>query len=313
MAMDNQTLIRKADLQLSDLVSSGGIMQPAYAQKFIQLLIDESVLMKHAWVRPMKAREEKIDKTRFASRVLRAAEERTALSESDRSKPDLGKSELAAKAFKAEVRLDDETLEDNIEEGTFKTTVMSMLKDAIARDMDEILVRGDTTSADLFLKKFNGVLASATSNIVNATDTNLTKTTLKNMVKTMPSPFLRDRSKMRFFTSIDAEADYADSLADRATDMGDEHTKKNVACEYRGIPVIAVPLFPENIGTGSHCTNVIFTDPKNIVVGVWRQITIKTQEDVPAGELIIVARLRFHFVFIEETAVVKATNVKVTS
>jgi hypothetical protein len=72
-----------------------------------------------------------------------------------------------------------------------------------------------------------------------------------------------------------------------------------------------VPLFPENLGTGSNCTNILLTDPKNINIGVWRNIRIETDKDISEGVLIIVATLRFDVKYAEETAVVKAINTKV--
>ena len=52
---DNRTLIEKADLALSDLTTAGAL-QEAQAQKFIRLLIKESVVMSAATVKPMKAK-----------------------------------------------------------------------------------------------------------------------------------------------------------------------------------------------------------------------------------------------------------------
>ena len=75
--------------------------------------------------------------------------------------------------------------------------------------------------------------------------------------------------------------------------------------------VMSVPLFPEDIGTSNHCTDAILIDPKNINVGVWRDITIETDKLISEGVLLIVATLRFDMKLIEETAAVKATNVKV--
>jgi hypothetical protein len=308
---ENRTLLQKADLALSDLLTNGGALQPAQAQKFMRLLIDESVILQQATVVPMRAPKQLIEKTRFGSRVLRAGNENTALGAADRTKPDLGKVELDAQLFKAEVRLDNEVLEDNIEGGNFKQTVMQMLSEAISRDMDEVIVKGDTTSADSFLAKFDGMLKAATSNIVDCGTTAISRTHLKNMLKTMPSPFIRDKKALRFFTSIDAEIDYRDALGDRATIAGDKFTTEDAPVMYSGVPMVSVPLFPENLGGGTNETNIVLTDPKNLTVGIWRDIKIETAKDVSAGTFIVVATLRFDFKYAEETAAVKATKVKV--
>src|SRR3972149_4628316 len=53
--LDNRTVLGKADLALADLTAGGGLLQPAQAQKFIRILIDESVILKQGTVVPMKS------------------------------------------------------------------------------------------------------------------------------------------------------------------------------------------------------------------------------------------------------------------
>lgn len=313
----NRKILEKAELALADIAGQNGILQTAQAQRFIKLLVKESKVMGLATVTPLRAPKQLINKTRFTSRVLRRGQEGTALSEGDRSKPTFTFVEHNAELFKAEVRITDEVLEDNIEGDQLRQTVMSTLAERIATDMDEIIVQGDTTSVDDDLAAFDGLLALATSNVVNAADVTLHKGILRDMLKTMPSEWLRNKGAMRFLTSVDAEIDYRDSLSDRMTMTGDQALaavgSETAVVGYSGVPVIDIPLFPENIGTGSHCTNIILTDPKNIDVGIWRKIKVETDKDISAGVLVVVATLRFDVVYQEELAVVKATNVQVSA
>ncbi len=312
--LSNETLIQKADLALSDLTSGGGLLQPAQALNFMRILIDEAVLLKQATVVAMRSPIQLIEKIRFASRILRNGAEAQPLSIGDRAKPTLGKVQLSANLFKAEVRLDNEILEDSIERGELRQTIMQLMAERIAVDMDEILVQGDTASSDTFLATFNGLLKQVSSNVFDNADAHLTRTTLKNMLKVMPTPFLRNKKALRFLTSIDGETDYRDSLADRATaNVGDKFVMEDAPAMYSGVPLSGVPLFPENIGTGSHGTNVVLLDPKNYNVGIWRDIRVETDKLVSEGVLIIVATLRFDAKLAEETATVKATNVNVST
>jgi len=308
---DNRTLLEKADLALSDLTSDGGLLQPAQAAKFMRILIKQSKLMGMSTVVPMKSHKQLIEKVRFNGRVLRAGNEAAALAAGDRAKPTLGKVELDAQLFKAEVRLNNEVLEDSIERAELRQTIMQILGDAIARDMEEVALQGDTASADPFLAKFNGVLKQVTSNTVDAVDVKLNKALFRDNLRALPSEFLRNKAEMRFLTSVDAEIDYRDTLADRVGALGDKFLEQEAAVAYSGVPVLDLQLMPENIGTGSHCTSMIFTDPKNINFGVWRQIRIETDKLVSEGVLIIVATLRFDVKFAEETAAVKTTNINV--
>jgi hypothetical protein len=310
---DNRSLLEKADLALADLLSDGGLLQPAQAQTFMRLLIDEAVVMKMATVVPMRTPSQLIEKIKFGSRILRPGVEATALAATERVKPDLSKVELAAKLFKAEVYLGDETLEDNIEKDALRNTIMQMLGERIATDLDELILNGDTASADLFLKTLNGIVAQITgagSHTVNATDTRLNKGILRDCFRAMPSPYLRAPQRMAFLTSIDAELDWRDSVSDRATPLGDDAVVGAGSIPYSKVAVIGVPMMPENVGTGSHCTYVIFCDPKNINVGVHREIRIETDRDISAGVLKVVASLRVDVKWAEMPATVKAYNVK---
>lgn len=308
---DNRTILAKADLALADLIADGGYLQPAQAAKFMRILIKQSKLMGMTSVVPMKSPKHILEKIRFSGRVLRAGNEGQALAEADRAKPDTSKVELDAELFKAECRLTNETLEDSIERGELRQTIMQLLGDAIARDMEEVMLQGDTASSDPFLAQFDGLLKQATSNVVDAADTKLNKTIFRDMLRALPSEFLRNKSDMRFLTSVDAEIDYRDALANRSTVLGDKFLEQEAPIAYSGVPIIDLQLMPEDVGTGNHCTHVLFLDPKNINTGIWRNIRIETDKLVREGVLIIVATLRFDVKYAEETAVVKANNVNV--
>src|SRR5215831_6599231 len=311
--MDNRTILEKADLALSDLTTGGGMLQPAQAQKFLRILINEAVILKQATVVPMRSPKQLIEKIRFANRILRSGSEATALAPADRAVPNLGKVELDAQLFKAEVRLNNEVLEDSIERGQLRQTIMQLMAEAIARDVEEVVIRGDRTSPDPFLAKLDGILKQATSHIVDAQAQTTNKTVLRDIVKSMPHAFMLNRKDLRIFTSISSDVDYKDSLSDRATVIGDKYVEQDLAATYAGIPLVGVPMFPENLGQAQNMTAMILTDPKNINVGIWRQIRIETDKLISDGVLLIVATLRFDVRFAEESATVKSVNVRVTS
>ena len=307
---DNRTILQKADLALADLTAGGGILKPAQAQKFMRLLIKDSPLMRLATVVPMQSPKQQLSKIKFGSRVLRPGAEATALPLADRARPDLSQVELDAKLFKAEVRLSDEVLEDSIERGELRQTIMEMMAEAISRDMEEVLINGDTLSADPFLAVMDGVLKQATSNIVDAAATPIAKDLLRDMLKTLPSEHLRDKKAMRFMTSVDADLDYRNTLAERATAVGDRLLEGDTPVLYSGVPLQPIPLFPENLGAGSDQTVILLCNPKNIHVGIWRNIRVESARDISEGTLKIVATLRFDVKFAEEPGVAKAINVQ---
>ncbi len=308
--MDNRTLLEKADLALSDLTAGGGILLPAQAQKFMRLLIKQSVLMQKATVVPMPSPKYQVAKLKFGSRILRPGKEGVALAATDRTKPDLSFLELDAQLFKAEVQLTDEVLEDNIERGELRQTILEMIAEAAGRDMEEILINGDKTSSDSVLAVIDGILKQSMSHVVDAAGTPLTKNIFRDMLKSLPPEYLRDKKAMAFLTGVDADLDYRNSLAERATIGGDRFLEEDAPVLYSGVPVVAVPLFPENLGAANNRTVALLCNPKNIHVGIWRQIRVETVRDVPAGVLRIVATLRFDVKFADELGTAKGVNIQ---
>lgn len=309
MIEPNRSILRKADMTTGDL-ASGGLLESAQAEKFIRLLIKESVLMKDAQVKPMRNDKELVEKITFGSRILRAGVEATALPEADRSKPDLSKVELDTKLFKAEVRIPDEVLEDNIEREQLKNTIMELMAERISSDMEEVMVQGDTGSADNFLAQLDGLIVQATTNVFAGGSADLDTDILREVVKLLPSRYHRRRSFYKFYTGVQVREDYAFNLGARATEGGDKHIDTDDALRYRTNPVVALPWMPENLGAGTDESKILYMDPQNVRVGIRRAIKLEEDRLVREGVNVIVASLRFDVKFEEEPAVVKADAIK---
>jgi hypothetical protein len=309
--MSNRSILAKADMALSDLQSDGGMLQPATALKFMRILIKEAVAMKSGTVVPLKSPKQIIDKIRFGSRMLRAGYEGQALPKDQRAKPDLFQVEFDAKLFKAEVRLNNEVLEDSIERGQLRQTIMQLMAERISVDMDDISINSDTTSSNPDLGQFDGLLKQATTNIFDNLNGDTDKDLFDGMVKKLPSEYLRNRKLLRLMTSVKSELDYRNSLAERATVVGDKFLETDAPVLYAGIPVQSIPMFPEDLGMSTNQTNALLADPKNMNWGMWRQIRIQTDSLASEGVLIIVATIRFDVKWAHEPAVVRGTNILV--
>ncbi len=303
-------LVQKADIEVADLISDGGYLKEEQSKKFIVDLIKQAVIMKLITVEGIKSHTKLIDKVGLNGRVLRPGTSGQALSAADRAKPATDQVTLNTHLFKGEIDLNDEVVEDQIEQGTFKQTVMRMMQEQIATDMDELIVNGDSSSADAYLASLDGMLKLATSHVVAAGTNPIQKEYLKRALKAMPSKYNRNKGKQRFFTSDDAELDYRDYLANRATGLGDQSIQGDQAMRYGGRPILPVPVFPDNLGSGTDETNILLLDPKNAYWGIWRNVKIQTDYDTRAGIWYAVATLRAGFQYIEEDAVVKVTGIQ---
>jgi hypothetical protein len=307
---EHLTIIQKAEFTLSQLVAANGQMLPGQARKFIQLLIKKSTIMPTMKVYGMVEQKVKLNEIRFGSRVLKAGTPGTALPSGDRVTPDLSEVELDSQLFKCEVIIEEEVFEDNIEQAGLRNTIMQMLGQAISRDVEWIIINGDTISADPALAKLDGILKQTTSHTVAAGSVNLNRSLLVDTKKELPSEYRVDPRKMRYWTSMDAEEDYSEHLGDRQTGYGDEQVKGAPTPIFKYSPVQGVPEWPEDYG-GADTTAVVHTDPQNVHVGIHTKIRLRVTEDVQAGNLVIVGKIRFDVKYENEDAAVKLTGVSV--
>ena len=249
--IDNRTLLQKAELAVADMAGDGGVLRPAQAQRFMTMLAKQSVLLSQVTMVPMKAPKQEFSKIGMGQRVLRPGKELVALKKDEWARADFGKIELDAKLFKAEVRISDESLEDNIEGAGLQSRIRELMAEAIARDMEELLICGDTKSADPFLATMDGVLMQARRHQVEGGGKPISKALLSQLLKALPGAQKRNKKNMRFFTGINAEQDYRSKLAERATAVGDRFLEGESSILAFGVPIVPVPLFPEDRGNGA--------------------------------------------------------------
>jgi HK97 family phage major capsid protein len=305
-------LSQKADFALSELTSNGGLLNPVQNDTFIRLLIDQPTLLGAVRTVPMSAPEMKINKIGFGSRILKVAPQGTApfqqdsgannrwLPATDRSKPTTSQINLTTKEIMAEVRIPYEVLEDNIEKGGFADTVLALIAERAALDLEELLLLGDTASGDAYLALMNGILKRITSNVVDAQNGAVSANVFNNLKKALPTKYRRNLAAMRFFSSMDRESDYRLSVASRGTPLGD-----NILTNDTPIPVLGVPLKGAALMPNS---NIVFTDPQNVIFGVQRNIRIEQDRDIRSREVIIVLTARVGIQIEQEDAAAKVIN-----
>lgn len=309
--MQNHDLVKKADLALSDLSTNGGLLNPEQTDSFIQTLMDSPTVINAARVVTMNGPQKKINKIGFGSRILRAATSGVALADGDRAKPDLGNILLNSKEVIAEIHIPYDVFEDNIEGGNINAsmgasagglqdTIMLLVGQRVALDLEELGLMGDTSSGDAFLALCDGFLKRATAHIVNAGGATVSKEVFKAAVKAMPAKYLRVRSDNSFFISTVNETEYRDTIANRVTGLGDSALVSANSLSVFGSSVNAAPLMPNSKG--------IYTNPKNLVFGIQRKVNIEYDKDIRARKFIVVVTARVDFQIEETDAMVQITN-----
>ena len=319
----NETLLQKADWAIGDLTANSGLLNPEQANAFIRKLLIQPTLLAQARRVVMNAPTRKINKIQFASRILKAGYtaglSRTLddTANRERSKVTTEQIELNTKEVIAEVRLPYEVIEDNLERGNIGlsrdgggassggivSTIMDLIAERAALDLEELAILGDTGSADPYLALTDGYLARFTSNIVDAGGANISRTIMKNGSKTMPTQYRRNRSQMAHYLSTEQEIEYRDTLANRETSFGDGQHQSVSTVWAAGTPVEGVGLMPGASG--------LLTHPLNLIFGIQRQIHIESDKDIQAREYIIVLTARVDMQVEEELAGVKYINLGV--
>jgi hypothetical protein len=306
----NAQLIQKADMALADLATAG-LLNPEQTDRFIRTLMDSPTILQSVRTVTMTSPEKKINKIGFGSRILRPAVESTALSSGDRVKPDLSQIVLNTSEVIAEIRLPYAVLEDNIEGGNINAgmeqgaggihqTIVDMIAERAAVDLEELLISGDTNSGDAYLALQNGYLKLATANIVAAGGATFSKSLAKSVVKAMPAKYLRNRAALKHFVSVNNETEMRDIYASRQTGLGDANLTGNLPLYMYGSQITGVPLMP--------AANDLFCDPLNLIFGIQRQITIEYDKDITKREFIIVLTCRVATQIEEANAIVKVTG-----
>jgi hypothetical protein len=307
--MQNRSILEKADLALSDLVAGGGLLKPAQAQAFLQMVTKQGTLLSQVTAVPMKSPKQEIPFIGFKDRILRPRQESVAVAAADRVKPNFAMVELDAKPFIGEVHLSDEQLEDNLEGSQLQQTVLRLIAQRVSIDMEEIAIQGDKTSADPTLATMDGLLVQAKSHVVDAAGATINNDVLHDLLRVLPQEYRRNKTEMRFYTGSDAELRYRRALAERLTNVGDQFLQGNTPITFSGVGLEEVPLFPEHRGVAANQTSILFTHPKNIYLGIWRDVKIEWARDIRQQVLQIVVSLRFDVIFADENGVSVARQV----
>ena len=311
--IDNKSLLAKADTYMADIVLAGGEMKQAPQQKFLAKIMEASKIAKAINVIPLSAPNEVVPIAGFGDFVSRADVEYQESTPATRNALALGKIAFSTHDFKATVYMSYKILRENIEKGQFTNTVIELLRKALAKDIDNVVLNGDTAIAPahpLFplLSVMDGMRKKITSNIL--TTNPFGRAEHITALKMLESKFIDDLTKMRWIQATRTTLSNMDEMQQRATALGDKMIEQGFKnFNFDGIPVLSTGLMPTDLGAGLNETEALLVNTQNAFLGFLQNINIKTQEDIDMGALKIVARYSMDFQFNEEPGNVKAVTV----
>ena len=302
-----QEILSKADEVTTSVVNndSGGLMKPAQSNRFIDFVIDQSVLMQNSRVVRMRTPQMEIDKTSVGTRLLAKATEATDTAAN--AAVTFTKVSLSTVKLRLDWALSTESLEDNIEGPSLEDHIAQIMARQTANDMDDLFINGNTSSANALLKALDGFvkLARTSGRVVDEAGNNISRSTYDRVLRNLPSKYLQRRNELKFFsgsgvvqdsiyslgnpnsaTLATAGAPSPGSLAgDAAFFQGSMRANGGPGATGLapfGIPLVEVPLMPEAVSgdysgaAGSH-GYVELTFPNNRVIGIHRDITVYRQ------------------------------------
>jgi len=302
-----QEILSKADEVTTSVVNndSGGLMKPAQSNRFIDFVIDQSVLMQNSRVVRMRTPQMEIDKTSVGTRLLAKATEATDTAAN--AAVTFTKVSLSTVKLRLDWALSTESLEDNIEGPSLEDHIAQIMARQTANDMDDLFINGNTSSANALLKALDGFvkLARTSGRVVDEAGNNISRSTYDRILRNLPSKYLQRRNELKFFsgsgvvqdsiyslgnpnsaTLATAGAPSPGSLAGDAAffqgSMRGNGGPGATGLAPFGIPLVEVPLMPEAVSgdysgaAGSH-GYVELTFPNNRVIGIHRDITVYRQ------------------------------------
>lgn len=291
---------------VSDL-TSGGLLNPAQANRFIDLMIEDTVVSREARLERMNSPKQWFEKIGFNDRIMQPAEEAT--DPGSESTPATDKVELSTEEGIAIVKVSYSTLEDNIERGALADHLVRLMAERAGLDLEEQRLQGDTGSGDAWLAQNAGLFELATSHALDESGANDAEDVIEAADRAflnLPKKYLRSKREWRYYVHEDIDYQLRQALSERATNAGDRFLLDDAPILVRGIPVTPVPMMPITTAAGSGqnaVSPVLLVHPKNIVIGVQRQISIESDRLIRERAVEYVATIRSDVEFEEEDAV----------
>lgn len=340
---NQEEILSKANEVTTSVVgnASGGLLNAEQANRFLDFVVDQSVLMRNARVVRMRTPSMEIDKLSVGTRLLAKATEAT--DTGSNAAVTFSKVSLSSVKLRLDWEISTESLEDNIEGPSLEDHIAQVMARQTANDMDDLLINGNTSSNNGLLKALDGYvkLALAGGVVVDEAGDNVSRSTFDRVLRNMPTKYLQQRNQLRYFTGpgVVQDAIYSLGNPNSATEatagapspgstVGDAAFLQgamranggpgSTGLAPYGIPLTEIPLMPETVSgdysgaAGSH-GYIELTFPNNRIVGIHRDITVYRQFQPKTDTIQYTQYLRVASNIENAASYVIAKNVKLRS
>ena len=291
----------------ADMSTAKALLNDEQFNKFILAATTNQSILQDASFRKMNAMNQIVSSTYIDGRVLQNgysnATDFVTNNSLTAADVDFGKAELKSTKLKAMCKLYDDDKEDNIEKEAFETTLLSMMGEAVGRDLEAVCVFGDasytvSSAADPLFSTFDGWLEQAKtyqvkSDLANdSTDDNDGDFDLDDgidamfdaMIGKLPVPYRAAglMNRLAFYVPWEVYDAYQNLLASRVDALGDINLTGRPSLTYKNIPVKYAPVLDATDGrTVFGNVPSILTIPEYTWFGVYKDLSIEPKRDVP--------------------------------
>lgn len=261
MSLDNKALLEKAVIT-TEALANAGRLNPAQSDKFIDFVIDETVLKNNARIIRFRNQELEIEKIGVGERVAHPKAE--AQDPGVRRGITTSKVTLKPQEVIVPFEIGDIFKEENIQGESIEERIVKLMSTAFANDLEELYILGDALGPAISPADFNGS-GSATDrrkdtylgmfdgwsriadggNVVDAEGANIGLSIFGKMLRAMPTKFRRNKAALRWYLSPDLWQLFEEKLATRATALGDAAAGGGSLGPF-GVRAVPVPLWTAN-------------------------------------------------------------------
>jgi len=335
-----EEILAKANEVTTSVVgnASGGILKPEQSNRFLDYVVDQSVLMKNARIVRMRTPQMEIDKLNVGTQLMRKATEAT--NDGSNAAVTFTKVSISTVKLRLDWALSTEALEDNIEGASLEDHIAQVMARQTANDLDDLLINGNTSSSNALLKALDGFvkLTLAGATVVDEGGNNISRATFDRILRNMPTKYLQKRNELRFWSGPGLVQDVAFSLqnpnsataatagapapgstfGEQAFFQGSVRANGGpgaTGLAPYGIPLVEIPLHPQSVAgdysgaSGSH-GYIELSFPNNKIVGLHRDITVYRQFQPKTDTIEYTQFMRLGCQIEELSSVVFAKNVK---
>ena len=281
-----------------DMSGAKALLNDEQFNTFMRAATINQSILSDASFRRMNAMNQVVSSTSVVGRVLQNGYDSTGATEDQLTEATIGfgKAELNSTKLKALTSILDDDKEDNIEKEQFEQTLLTMMGEAVGRDLEAVCVfgndaytSGSPAAKDPLFSTFDGWLEQGKSYQVKSDGAKGAGTKdfdlddgidamFDAMIGKLPVPYRAAglMNRLAFYVPWEVYDAYQNLLASRVDALGDANLTGRPALTYKNIPVKYAPVLDAADGrTVFGNVPSILTIPEFVWYGVYKDLSVE--------------------------------------